>query len=86
MHNRAVRDAVHRSGLGVRGRIGRPEGPASLDPYACGTPPEFAPPREQDSAARFAFFDVRDEEELAERGAGTCVATVVDGRLVYRRR
>lgn len=86
MRNRAVRDAVHRSGLGVVGRLGRPAGPASLDPYACGTPVEFAPPREQGSAARFAFFDVRDETELAERGAGTCVATVVDGRLVYRRR
>ncbi|MET9828994.1 hypothetical protein ABZ078_06745 [Streptomyces sp. NPDC006385] len=86
MRNRAVRDAVHRSGLGVVGRLGRPDGAASLDPYACGMPAEFAPPREQGSAARFAVFDVRDETELAERGAGTCVATVVAGRLVYRRR
>ncbi|MFH0516512.1 hypothetical protein ACHBTE_04965 [Streptomyces sp. M41] len=86
MRNRAVRDAVHRSGLGVRDRLGRPDGPASLDPYACGTPPEFAPPREPGSAARFAVFDVQDETELARRGAGTCVATVVDGRLVHRRR
>jgi cytosine/adenosine deaminase-related metal-dependent hydrolase len=86
VRNRAVRDAVHRSGLGVVGRLGRPGGVASLDPYACGTPVEFAPPRERHSAARFAVFDVRDEAELAERGAGTCVATVVAGRLVYRRR
>ncbi|QKZ19543.1 hypothetical protein [Streptomyces chartreusis] len=84
--NRAVRDAVHRSGLAVMGRIGRPGGTPALDPYASGLPVEFAEPREPDSAARFAFFDVRDEAELAERGAGICVATVVDGRLVYRRR
>ncbi|MFG2271664.1 hypothetical protein ACGFNY_18140 [Streptomyces chartreusis] len=84
--NRAVRDAVHRSGLAVMGRIGRPGGTPALDPYAAGIPVEFAEPRERDSAARFAFFDVRDEAELAERGAGTCVATVVDGRLLYRRR
>ncbi|MGW1952271.1 hypothetical protein ACWCPI_05820 [Streptomyces sp. NPDC001920] len=86
VRNRAVRDAVHRSGLGVVGRLGRPGGAASLDPYACGMPAEFATPREQGSAARFAVFDVQDEAELAERGAGTCVATVVAGRLVYRRR
>ncbi|MFG2555362.1 hypothetical protein ACGFWF_36275 [Streptomyces sp. NPDC048581] len=86
VRNRAVRDAVHRSGLGIVGRIGRPGGVASLDPYACGMPVDFAQPREQGSAARFAVFDVRDETELAERGAGTCVATVVEGRIVYRRR
>ncbi|MGW4869086.1 hypothetical protein [Streptomyces chartreusis] len=84
--NRAVRDAVHRSGLAVMGRIGTPGGTPALDPYASGLPVEFAEPRERDSAARFAFFDVRDEAELGERGAGTCVATVVDGRLLYRRR
>jgi hypothetical protein len=84
--NRAVRDAVHRSGLAVLGRLGRPGGTPALDPYAAGLPVEFAPPRERHSAARFAVFDVRDEAELTERGAGTCVATVVEGRLVYRRR
>ncbi|MGV9627719.1 hypothetical protein [Streptomyces sp. NPDC003487] len=77
---------MRRTGLGVVGRTGRPQGPASLDPYACGAPVEFAPEREAGSAARFAVFDVRDEWELAERGAATCVATVVAGRLVYRRR
>jgi predicted amidohydrolase YtcJ len=46
----------------------------------------FAPPRERGSAARFAVFDVPDEDALAERGAAACVATVVAGRLVYRRR
>jgi hypothetical protein len=86
LRNRAVRDAVRRTGLAVMGRIGRPGGVPSLDPYASGWPVEFPPPRERGSAARFAVFDVRDEAELAERGAGTCVATVVEGRLVYRRR
>ena len=83
--NQAVRAAVQRSRLGM-GRIGRPAGPPALDPYDSAHPVEFAEPRERHSAARFAVFDVRDETELAERGAGTCVATVVDGRLVYRRR
>ncbi|WP_405919978.1 hypothetical protein [Streptomyces longwoodensis] len=86
LRNRAVRDAVRRTGLGVVGRTGRPGGVPSLDPYASGLPVEFPPPRVRGSAARFAVFDVRDESELAERGAGTCVATVVGGRLVYRRR
>ncbi|WP_419997095.1 imidazolonepropionase-like domain-containing protein [Streptomyces boninensis] len=40
------------------------------------------PPR----AADFAVFAVRDEAALAEQGASTCIATVIDGRLVYRRR
>ncbi|GHH20115.1 imidazolonepropionase-like domain-containing protein [Streptomyces lanatus] len=86
LRNRAVRDAVRRTGLAVMGRIGRPDGVPSLDPCASGRPVVFPPPRERGCAARFAVFDVRDEAELAERGAGTCVATVVDGRLVYRRR
>jgi len=86
LRNRAVREALHRSALAGMGRIGRPGGTPALDPYAAGIPVEFAQPRERHSAARFAVFDVRDEAELAERGAGTCVATVADGRLVYRRR
>ncbi|MEU0334072.1 hypothetical protein [Streptomyces sp. NPDC006193] len=86
LRNRAVRDAVRRTGLGVVGRPGRPGGVPSLDPLACGLPPECPPPREAGSAARFAVFDVRDEAELAERGTGTCVATVLAGRLVFRRR
>ncbi|MDL5203111.1 hypothetical protein [Streptomyces sp. ALI-76-A] len=86
LRSRAVRDVVQRSGLAVVGRLGRPGGAPALDPYASGVPVEFAPPRERGSAARFALFDVTDEAELAERGASTCVATVADGRLVYRRR
>lgn len=84
--NQAVRDAVRRTGLVLAGRASRPPGVPSLDPYAAGVPVEFAPPRDPGSAARFAVFDVRDETELAERGAGTCVATVLAGRLVFRRR
>ncbi|EGX61615.1 hypothetical protein SZN_01709 [Streptomyces zinciresistens K42] len=86
LRSRAVRDAVHRSGLAVVGRPGPPGGTPALDPYACGLPVEFAAPREPGSPARFAVFDVRDEADLAERGAGTCVATVIAGRLVHRRR
>ncbi|WP_225835348.1 hypothetical protein [Streptomyces sp. NK08204] len=86
LRNRAVRDAVQRTGLVLAGRHGRPAGVPSLDPFAAGVPVVFAPPRDRGSAARFAVFDVRDEAELAERGAGTCVATVVAGRLVYRGR
>ncbi|MBD0838983.1 hypothetical protein [Streptomyces sp. TRM68416] len=86
LRNRAVRDAVHRSGVAPMGRIGSPGGTPALDPYGSGLPVEFAAPRERHSSARFAVFEVRDEAELAERGAGTCVATVAEGRLVYRRR
>ncbi|GAA4784660.1 hypothetical protein [Streptomyces ziwulingensis] len=86
LRSRAVRDAVRRSGIGIVGRSGRPEGPVSLDPYACGRPAVFADPRQSGSAARFAVFDVPDEAALAVRGAATCVATVVEGRITYRRR
>ncbi|MFH0178213.1 hypothetical protein [Streptomyces cacaoi] len=88
LRRRAVRDAVARSGLTVVGRPATPHlgGVPSLDPYACGLPVEFAPPRERGSAARFAVFDVPDEAALADLGAATCVATVIEGRLVYRRR
>ncbi|MET8166498.1 hypothetical protein ABZT34_19950 [Streptomyces sp. NPDC005329] len=86
LRRRAVRDAVARSGLAVVGRLGSPGGVPSLDPYACGLPVEFAPPRERGSAARFAVFDVPDEAALADLGAATCVATVIEGRLVHRRR
>ena len=36
--------------------------------------------------ARFAVFDVPDRAALVREGASTCVATVVGGRLVHRRR
>ncbi|MFD7435849.1 hypothetical protein [Streptomyces sp. NPDC059861] len=84
--NRAVVAAVRRSGIGVMGRLGVPDGVPSLDPFGSGPPVDFPPARESGSAARFAVFDVRDEAELAERGGGSCVATVVAGRIVFRRK
>jgi hypothetical protein len=36
--------------------------------------------------ATFAVFDAADEAELLSRGTVTCVATVLKGRLVHRRR
>lgn len=82
----AAVDAVRRTGLGLLPRTGPPGGVPSLDPLASGLPPEVPEPRKRGSVASFAVFDVADEGELAERGASTCVATVVRGRLLYRRR
>ncbi|MEU8585654.1 hypothetical protein AB0C59_01375 [Streptomyces sp. NPDC048664] len=91
MRRPAVVDAVRRAGLVVQERVEAPVPPPSLDPLAGRTLAEAAalplPPRGvlgQD--ATFAVFDVPDEAALAARGAGTCVATVVAGRLVHRRR
>ncbi|QKW08485.1 hypothetical protein HUT18_21050 [Streptomyces sp. NA04227] len=79
-------DAVRRAGLAQLPRTGTPGGTPALDPYASGVPLPVLPPLAVGDVARFAVFDVADEAELAVRGAGTCVATVVAGRLVYRRR
>ncbi|MGI5137885.1 imidazolonepropionase-like domain-containing protein [Streptomyces sp. CA-106110] len=87
----AVVDAVQRAGLAQEGRFERPAGPPSLDPLAGRSlaqamvrPLPSDAPHGQD--ATFAVFDVPDEAALTARGAGTCVATVVAGRLVHRRR
>ncbi|MEU2184458.1 imidazolonepropionase-like domain-containing protein [Streptomyces thermolilacinus] len=80
----AVRDAVRRAGLGVVPRAQRPEGVPSLDPFASGGPVVWAGPLRAGGPARFAVFDVPDLAELPARGAAACVATVLDGRLVYR--
>lgn len=85
-----VADAVHRAGLTSEERFEDPPGPPALDPLAgCRSLAEaiLVPiqPREGMSA-NFAVFDVPDEDALVECGAGTCVATVVEGRLLYRRR
>ncbi|MGW4199680.1 hypothetical protein [Streptomyces sp. NPDC004726] len=81
-------DAAARVGLTVVERAGDPEGPPSLDPLAGRTPGEaFLKPLAADGMdASFAVFDVPDRPTLAARGAATCVATVLAGRLVYRRR
>ncbi|MEU2156756.1 hypothetical protein ABZ532_17365 [Streptomyces sp. NPDC019396] len=93
-----VRSAVARSGLRVRapgrGREPSAEGPLpapSLDPFAARPlnavlDGELTP----GAPADFAVFDVPVDElparALRVHGAGTCVATVLGGRLVYRAR
>ncbi|MFB7556240.1 imidazolonepropionase-like domain-containing protein [Streptomyces brevispora] len=75
---------------GVRG--GGPDGVASdrpdLDPFAGGR--DLAGcvhgPLVIGARADLAVFDVPDEAALVAAGAGSCVVTVLAGRLVYRRR
>ncbi|MFG2312366.1 hypothetical protein ACGFS9_27410 [Streptomyces sp. NPDC048566] len=80
--SRAVADAVRRAGLAVGRRPDRLPGPPALSP----TPLVLLPALVPGGPARFAVFDVADRAELVARGAGTCVATVIGGRLVYRAR
>ncbi|WP_333762114.1 hypothetical protein [Streptomyces sp. IBSBF 2390] len=82
LRSRAVVDAVRRAGLAVGQRPDRLPGPAALSP----TPLILLPRVVPGGPARFAVFDVADRAELVRRGAGTCVATVIGGRLVYRGR
>ncbi|MFF5934100.1 hypothetical protein [Streptomyces sp. NPDC012508] len=82
LRGRAAVDAVRRAGLAV-GR--RPEvlpGPPSFSPV----PLVLLPPLAPGGPARFAVFDVPDRAALVRLGASTCVATVIDGRLVHRGR
>ncbi|MEU8778005.1 hypothetical protein [Streptomyces sp. NPDC048606] len=83
----SVRTAVVRSGLAVVPPAPY-EGEASLDPLAGreSAGQAFHGVLEAGAAARFAVFAVADEAELMERGASTCVATVISGRLLHRRR
>ncbi|MEU2283873.1 hypothetical protein ABZ614_18380 [Streptomyces sp. NPDC013178] len=85
----AVLDAVHRTGMTTEERFGDPPGPPALDPLAGRSLAEailvpLVPYAGMNTS--FAVFDVPDEAALAERGAATCVATVIDGRLLHRRR
>ncbi|GAA3374089.1 hypothetical protein GCM10020367_36620 [Streptomyces sannanensis] len=88
----AVVDAVQRAGLSMQERFEEPEGTPSLDPFASRPVDDaFLPPLGPEGRdATFAIFDVPTTgdpcEALAEHGAGTCVATVLGGRLVYRAR
>ncbi|WP_097253005.1 hypothetical protein [Streptomyces sp. Ag109_G2-15] len=82
LRSRAAVDAVRRAGLAMGQRPDRLPGPAALSP----TPLILLPRLVPDGPARFAVFDVADRAELVRRGAGTCVATVIGGRLVYRGR
>ncbi|MFH8607539.1 imidazolonepropionase-like domain-containing protein [Streptomyces sp. NPDC018029] len=79
---RPALDALRRSGLAVGHRPPNLPGPPSLSP----TPLILLPPLTPGAPARFAVFDVRDRGELVRRGAHTCVATVLAGKLVYRAR
>ncbi|WP_326665705.1 imidazolonepropionase-like domain-containing protein [Streptomyces canus] len=68
----AVIDAVHRSGLTIEQRLADPVGRPSL------TSESFATPLLPQVEATFAVFET---PELT-----TCVATVIKGRLLHRRR
>uniref|UniRef100_A0AAU2VRP8 Aminodeoxyfutalosine deaminase/Imidazolonepropionase-like composite domain-containing protein n=1 Tax=Streptomyces sp. NBC_00008 TaxID=2903610 RepID=A0AAU2VRP8_9ACTN len=63
-------------------------GAADLDPLAGGRdlPGAVHAPLVTGARADFAVFDVPDEATLVAAGAGSCVVTVLGGRLVYRRR
>ncbi|MFJ8749637.1 imidazolonepropionase-like domain-containing protein [Streptomyces sp. NPDC102441] len=85
----AVRTAVARSGLtAVAGAPGGLPGEPGLDPFARGRdlPGSVHAPLTVGGRADLAVFDVADEAALVAEGAGTCVATVLGGRLVHRRR
>jgi hypothetical protein len=83
----AVRTAVVRSGLAVLPPAPT-AGPPALDPLTgCRSAAEaFHGVLEPGAAARFAVFAVADEAALLAEGATTCVATVIGGRLLHRRR
>ncbi|MFI7317749.1 imidazolonepropionase-like domain-containing protein [Streptomyces venezuelae] len=75
-------DALRRASLAQAHRPPSLPGPPSLSP----SPLILLPPLAEGSPARFAIFDVPNRRDLVRRGASTCVATVVEGRLVYRAR
>ncbi|WP_455361290.1 amidohydrolase family protein [Streptomyces sp. SYSU K21746] len=88
----AVRTAVQRSGLTVVSAAGGPgsmllDGP-DLDPFVEGhdLAGSVHAPLAVGARADLAAFDVPDEVALRAAGAASCVATVLDGRLVYRAR
>ncbi|MFB6711588.1 MULTISPECIES: hypothetical protein [unclassified Streptomyces] len=90
-HDPAVRIAVARSGLTEVSAVGAPgitAGRPSLDPFmeGCDLPGSVHGPLTVGGRADLAVFDVPDEATLCAVGAGRCVATVLGGRLVYRRR
>ncbi|NUK26048.1 hypothetical protein HRW14_04910 [Streptomyces lunaelactis] len=85
-----VRPAVSRSGLVVVSPVRGPgillDGP-NLDPFVEGfdLAGSVHAPLEVGGRADLAAFDAPDEAGLVAQGAGTCFATVLGGRLVYRR-
>ncbi|KUH35424.1 MULTISPECIES: imidazolonepropionase-like domain-containing protein [Streptomyces] len=82
LRGRAAQDVVRRAGLAVGRRPAVLPGPASFSPVPLVLLPALVP----GAPARFAVFDVPDRAALVRQGASTCVATVVAGRLLHRRR
>ncbi|AWE51777.1 MULTISPECIES: imidazolonepropionase-like domain-containing protein [Streptomyces] len=82
LRGREALDAVRRAGLALAGRPAVLPGPPALSPV----PLVLLPGLASGQPARFAVFDVPDRAALVREGASTCVATVVAGRLVHRRR
>ncbi|MEV8089127.1 imidazolonepropionase-like domain-containing protein [Streptomyces nigra] len=82
LRGREALDAVRRAGLALAGRPAVLPGPPALSPV----PLVLLPGLAAGKPARFAVFDVPDRAALVREGASTCVATVVAGRLVHRRR
>ncbi|MEV0413980.1 hypothetical protein AB0I68_25005 [Streptomyces sp. NPDC050448] len=84
----AVRTAVVRSGLTLLPAAATPSDPPSLDPFAGRDAAEqaFFGILEPGVPARFAVFAVPDARALLDQGATSCVATVIGGRLLHRRR
>ncbi|MFD9332854.1 hypothetical protein ACFWBF_00300 [Streptomyces sp. NPDC060028] len=83
----SVRTAVVRSGLTILPPAGD-EGAPSLNPFAGRERAEeaFHGVLEPGAPARFAVFAVAGPDELLVQGPTTCVATVIGGRLLHRRR
>ncbi|HEY8982246.1 MAG TPA: hypothetical protein VIU15_21995 [Streptomyces sp.] len=87
-----VAPAIARSGLAVVPVTDAPGAPIGerpdLDPFAegCDLPGAVHAPLSVGARADLAAFDVPDEAALVEKGASACVATVLNGRLVYRSR
>ncbi|MET7731320.1 hypothetical protein ABZT02_08110 [Streptomyces sp. NPDC005402] len=85
----AVADAVYRVGMTSEERFEDRPGPPVFDPLVGRSLAEailmpLLPRRGVD--ATFAVFDVPDEGALTKSGARACVATVIKGRLLHRRR
>ncbi|WP_327354188.1 imidazolonepropionase-like domain-containing protein [Streptomyces sp. NBC_01304] len=82
LRSKAALDAARGVGLAFAGRPQRLPGPVSFSPKPLVLLPQLA----VGGPARFAVFDVEDRADLVRRGASTCVATVIGGRLVHRSR
>ncbi|MFB6658695.1 hypothetical protein ACFCXY_07245, partial [[Kitasatospora] papulosa] len=78
----------HRPALPVAPPPGPPAGGTDLDPFRRGRDLAGSAhgPLTVGARADLAVFDVPDEAALCAAGAVACVATVLGGRLVYRRR